>query len=232
MTPPSIEIRGLTLADSAGRAVLVRLSLTVGEGERYALVGRGGGPRELLRCVSGDRRPDEGTVSVGGLAPRKARRRLGRGLLLIDDANAVSGSVAFDLALAADPSPETAARLAAGSGTVLVATSSSEVAAAAGGRVGILRRDRLLIEGWPEELVTRFRLIRYANRLTESRTAFGTELDEFHAVRVRVRGWGIEAIVADFREDALERLRAVDGVEEVSAETMGFAEIVEAVSGS
>ena len=42
----------------------------------------------------------------------------------------------------------------------------------------------------------RFRRIRYANRMTETRTDFGNELDAFDAARVQVRGWGIDAVVS------------------------------------
>ena len=47
-------------------------------------------------------------------------------------------------------------------------------------------------------LSRRFRRIRYGNQLTETRTAYGTELDGFDALRVKVRGWGIDAVVSNF----------------------------------
>ncbi len=78
---------------------------------------------------------------------------------------------------------------------------------------------------------TRFRRIRYANRLTETRTAFGTELDAFEAVRVQVRGWGIDAIVSNFDEAAFARFRAIDGVDEASAEALPLEEIFVALAG-
>ena len=59
-------------------------------------------------------------------------------------------------------------------------------------RVGVLKTGKLVLDEDMESLKARFRRIRYANRLTETRTAFGTELDAFDAVRVQVRGWGIE----------------------------------------
>ena len=92
---------------------------------------------------------------------------------------------------------------------------------------GLTRPERLA-EGATTEILRRFRRIRFANLLTETRTAFGTELDEFDAVRVRVRGWGIEAVVANFDEGAFERLRGVDGVSSAEAEPMTLAEIAEA----
>jgi ABC-2 type transport system ATP-binding protein len=98
-------------------------------------------------------------------------------------------------------------------------------------RVGILKEGALAVDEDLEALRGRFRRIRYTNRLTETRTAYGTELDEFHAVRVQVRGWGIDAIVSNFDEAALERLRAVDGVENVEADAMPLEEIFLAVAG-
>jgi ABC-2 type transport system ATP-binding protein len=98
-------------------------------------------------------------------------------------------------------------------------------------RVGILKEGALALDEDLEALRARFRRIRYTNRLTETRTAFGTELDEFHAVRVQVRGWGIEAIVSNFDEAAFERLRAVDGVDDAAADAMPLEEIFLAVAG-
>ena len=98
-------------------------------------------------------------------------------------------------------------------------------------RVGILKEGALALDEDLETLRSRFRRIHYANRLTETRTAFGTELDEFHAVRVQVRGWGIDAVVSNFDEAALDRLRAMDGVENVSADAMPLEEIFLAVAG-
>jgi len=98
-------------------------------------------------------------------------------------------------------------------------------------RVGILKDGRLALDEDLEALRARFRRIRYTNRLTETRTAFGTELDEFHAERVQVRGWGVDAIVSNFDEAALDRLRAVDGVENVEADAMPLEEIFLAIAG-
>ena len=100
-----------------------------------------------------------------------------------------------------------------------------------GTRVGILKEGRLVHDESLESLKARFRRIRYANRLTDTRTAFGTELDAFEAVRVRVRGWGIDAIVSNFDEAAFERFRAIDGVENASVEALRLEEVFLAVAG-
>jgi len=98
-------------------------------------------------------------------------------------------------------------------------------------RVGILKEGRLAVDEDLEALRARFRRIRYSNRLTESRTAFGTELDAFDAVRVQVRGWGIDAVVSNFEEAAFERFRAIDGVENAEASAMPLEEIFVAIAG-
>ena len=66
--------------------------------------------------------------------------------------------------------------------------------------------------------------------MTETRQEFGNELDAFDAVSVKVRGWGVEAIVSDFDEERFERFRAMDGVSEPRTEPLSLPEIFEAVS--
>ena len=67
--------------------------------------------------------------------------------------------------------------------------------------------------------------------MTETRTAFGTELDEFDALRVKVRGWGIDAIVSNFDEEAFERFRADRRRRDATAEALPLEEIFLAVAG-
>jgi len=98
-------------------------------------------------------------------------------------------------------------------------------------RVGILKEGRLIVDEDLESLKARFRRIRYANRMTETRTEFGNELDAFEAVRVQVRGWGIDAVVSNFADAAFERFRAMDGVENASAEPLSLEEIFVALAG-
>ncbi len=99
-------------------------------------------------------------------------------------------------------------------------------------RAGILKAGRLVLDEELESLRARFRRIRYVNRMTETRTDFGSELDAFDAVRVQVRGWGIDAVVSNFEEGAFERFRAIDGVSDASVEAMPLEEIFLAIAGA
>ena len=92
-------------------------------------------------------------------------------------------------------------------------------------RVGIVKDGHLVLDEETETLKSRFRRIRYGNRMTETRTAYGTELDAFEAVRVKVRGWGIEAVVSNFDDSSFERFRSIDGVCDAEASAMSLEEI-------
>ncbi len=98
-------------------------------------------------------------------------------------------------------------------------------------RVGILAKGRLSIDDDLEVLLRRFRRISYRNEITETRTDYGTELDRFDAVRVRVRGWGVEAVVSNFDDSAFEAFRLQDGVTDARSTPMPLAEIFAAVAG-
>ena len=95
--------------------------------------------------------------------------------------------------------------------------------------VGILKAGRLVLDEEAEMLKSRFRRIRYGNRMTETRTAYGSELDAFDALRVKVRGWGIDAVVTNFDDVSFERFRAIDGVSDADASAMSLEEIFLAI---
>ncbi len=99
-------------------------------------------------------------------------------------------------------------------------------------RIGMLARGRLVTDEPVHTILQRFRRIRYGNRLAETRTAYGTELDEFEAVRVRVRGWGVEAVVANFKDEAFARFRLLDGIADACADVLTLTEVFEALRGS
>ena len=97
--------------------------------------------------------------------------------------------------------------------------------------VGLLKDGTLVLSDEMERLKGRFRRIIYSNERTEERTEFGTELDGFEAVRVRVRGWGIEALVSIFDAADFERFRSADGIVDAEASALSLEEIFVAVAG-
>jgi hypothetical protein len=97
--------------------------------------------------------------------------------------------------------------------------------------VGFLKEGRLVREEEAVSLTLRFRRIRFVNELTEARTEFGNELDLFDAVRVKVRGWGVDAVVANFDEAAFESFREMEGVRDAVALPLTLEEIFDAVFG-
>jgi ABC-2 type transport system ATP-binding protein len=98
-------------------------------------------------------------------------------------------------------------------------------------RVGILKDGRLALDEDAETLKSRFRRIRYGNRATETRTAYGNELDAFEAVKVKVRGWGVDAVVSNYDDLSFERFRQTDGVVDAEVAPMSLEEIFLAVAG-
>jgi ABC-type multidrug transport system ATPase subunit len=176
-------------------------------------VGReGAGKRAVVRCLRGDLRPKEGRVLVFGLDPRRESREIAR---RIRSGELVVSEERFEPALNA----------------TVFATASDPALAAGADRVGFLSRGRLVLDDDVPTLIARFRRVHYVNEITETRTDYGTELDGFDAVRARVRGWGVEAIVSNFDEALFERLRSIEGVSEVRAMPMTLEEIFTAVVG-
>lgn len=98
-------------------------------------------------------------------------------------------------------------------------------------RVGILKDGRLLLQEETEDLKSRFRAVRYRSEVTEERTDFGTELDEMEPVRVRVRGWGIEAVVSAFSDERFESFAAKDGIVDAEAAPLSLEELFLALAG-
>ena len=202
------------------------VSFSVARGAVFALLGReGAGKTTLLQCVLGRQEADAGRVLVFGEDARKKRRRLAsrmatslaefrdrRELLVLDDPGRVPDF------------PEDASR------SVLMTAAAPEGVSAVATHFGILRKGRLVIDAPVASLHGDIRRIRYVNRMTETRTNFGTELDEFHAHRVQVRGWGIDAIVSGFDPAAFVRFRALDGIEEAQADFLTLEDAFQALA--
>jgi ABC-2 type transport system ATP-binding protein len=113
--------------------------------------------------------------------------------------------------------------------TVLAAAADASAWETVATHVGILKDGLLAVNESREELSARFRRLLYANEITSERTEYGNELDEFDAVRVRVRGWGTEAIVSNFTPEAFTRFTEIPGLADARAEELSLAEIFQAL---
>jgi ABC-type multidrug transport system ATPase subunit len=188
------------------------LSFAVPSGSSCAIVGReGSGKTAILRCVLGDLRPETGRVLVLGLDARRERRALRRRMRYDEPA----GSLRMDSV----------------PGSELIVTSDPGRAAGAD-RVVFLKEGRRVMDDELPRLLARFRRIRYVNEITEARTEYGNELDLFDAVRVRVRGWGVDAVVSNYDDAAFEQFRRTEGVRDATAAEMSLEEIFTAITGS
>jgi hypothetical protein len=191
----------------------------------------------FLQCAAGRREVASGQLAVLGMSPRSRWRLRSRRLFVPAGDRAPSALGAKnrpDLVLLEDPalpsieSKNSLRRSLVGGMTIVMTTSKPDVAMALATHAILLARGRLIAAGPIPEVVGRFRRLQFVNGLTDTRTAFGTELDDFDALRVRVRGWGIEAVVSNFEESAFERLSGTDGVSDARADPMTLAEILEA----
>ena len=200
-----------------GVAPCVDVSFHVAAGASYVLVGKTGAGKAAVRgCLRGDLRPTEGRVAVFGLDPRRERREIARRMR--------SGElVVFEERF--EPTGDTTAA------ATIVATVSDPAVAAGADRVGFLKEGRIVLDDAVAKLTARFRRLHYVNEITENRTEYGTELDEFDAVRVKVRGSRVEAVVSNFDRALFERLSATEGVLDARADSMTIAEIFQAVVG-
>ena len=209
---PALVLEHLTVSDR--RVVACEdVSLSVAGGTIYALLGHEGPSKSsIVACVVAERKPSAGHVRLFGEDARRSRRRTRRLVALISAdsrshperllAEALAREarilVLDDVALhpsSWDRSDRNRQLRAAASAGVAVFFATSRAADAEGlaDRIGILRAGRLVLDEDAAALAGRFRKIRYRNEMTSTRTEYGTELDRFEAVRVRVRGWGVEA---------------------------------------
>jgi ABC-type multidrug transport system ATPase subunit len=205
-----------------GSALAVnRVSLSVPRGAVYALLGqRGAGKKPVVDCILGREEPSDGRVLIFGEDAWRKRRRLAGRIARHPE------ELVGDRELLVLREPGETPRIPIGA-TAFIAAGSTPSVEEVASHVGILKQGRLILDASVGELDRGLRRIRYVNRMTETRTDFGTELDEFHAVSVKVRGWGIEAIVSDYDPEAFTRFKALDGVEDASIETMTLAEAFE-----
>ena len=98
-------------------------------------------------------------------------------------------------------------------------------------RVGILKGGKLVLDESLESLKARFRRLRYGNEATEDPASYGQELSAFDSVKVKVRGWGIEAVVSNYGDESFARFAALEGVVDAEASALSLEEIFVAVVG-
>lgn len=115
--------------------------------------------------------------------------------------------------------------------TILLATHDFPGVEGIADRVGILRGGRLIVQEPLEELKKRFRKVTYESERTETRTEFGNELDGLGPESVKVRGWGIEAVVSGYSDEAFARFAGLDGVLGAEEQSLSLEEIFVALTG-
>ena len=169
-----------------------------------------------------------GRLSKGQKGEVMLAAALGHGpqLLVLDDP-----TLGLDAVARKDLYEELIGELADRGTTVFLTTHDLAGVEGIATRVGILKDGRLVLDEEMETLKSRFRRIRYGNDRTAERTAYGTELDAFEAVRVKVRGWGIDAVVSNFAEASFEQFRQIDGIVDAEVSPMSLEEIFLAVVG-
>lgn len=169
-----------------------------------------------------------GTLSKGQKAQVMLATALGHApeLLVLDDP-----TLGLDAVARKAFTEELIGELAGRGATVLIATHDPAGIEGIATRIGILKKGQLILDEEMETLKSRFRRIRYGNEITASRTAYGTELDLFDAVRVQVRGWGVDALVSNYDDLAFERFRQAEGVVDAEACPMSLEEIFVALAG-
>ncbi|HEX5856148.1 MAG TPA: ABC transporter ATP-binding protein, partial [Thermoanaerobaculia bacterium] len=147
-------------------------------------------------------------------------------LLLLDDPtlglDAVARAAFFD---------ELVGELADRGTTVLLTSHDLAGVEKMADRVGILKGGKLVLDESLESLKARFRRLRYGNEGTEDPASYGQELSAFDAVKVKVRGWGIEALVSNYGDEPFARFAALEGVVDAEASALSLEEIFVAVVG-
>jgi ABC-type multidrug transport system ATPase subunit len=251
MTDTVLALDSVSIDDGRSR-IVDRVSFSIPAGIVYALLGRTEIPT-LVRCALGQRKPSEGRALLFGEDARKNRRKVRKRLGIVA-AGTTDSSRIPELRRALETSPdllvlenpalglgddarsalfdELRAALARRRIAVFLAAAEPAGVDSIADRVGILAKGRLSIDEDLPVLLRRFRRISYRNEITETRTEYGNELDRFDAVRVRARGWGVDAVVSNFDESAFEGFRLQDGVMDAGSTPMSLAEIFAAVAGA
>jgi ABC-2 type transport system ATP-binding protein len=147
-------------------------------------------------------------------------------LLLLDDPtlglDAVARAAFFD---------ELVGELADRGTTVLLTSHDLAGVEKMADRVGILKGGKLVLDESLESLKARFRRLRYGNEATEDPASYGQELSAFDSLKVKVRGWGIEAVVSNYGDESFAKFAALEGVVDAEASALSLEEIFIAIAG-
>lgn len=114
--------------------------------------------------------------------------------------------------------------------TVLVTTHDLAGIEGIATHVGILKGGRLAVNDDLETLKSKFRRIHYINQTVQAVNAIGRELDSLRTLSVTQRGWGVEAVVANYDHVELERYRREQPTVTADIVTMSLEEIFTAVA--
>ncbi len=114
--------------------------------------------------------------------------------------------------------------------TVLVTTHDLAGIEGIATHVGILKGGRLAVNDDLETLKAKFRRIHYINQTVQAVSAIGRELDSFRTVSVTQRGWGVEAVVANYDQAELERYRRAQPTVATDVVPMSLEEIFTTVA--
>ncbi len=109
--------------------------------------------------------------------------------------------------------------------TVLITTHDLQGIDGVADRIAILKRGKLLLSEPLESLKARFRKLTFGVEVPDDPALAGKELDAFDAVDVKVRGWGVEAIVSDFCEEKFARMAELEHVHDLESHGLGLEEV-------
>ena len=184
-----------------------------------------GGVSRRLAAFAVPLRTPFGRLSKGQKAQTLLALALGHGpeALILDDP-----TLGLDVVARAGFLEELVGELADRGTTVLITSHDLAGVERIATRVGILKQGRLVVDEDLEALKARYRKLRYARR---EGGPPGAELGELAAVGVSVREWGIEAVVGNYSEAALAKLRAAAEVVDAEATPLTLEEIFTAVVG-
>lgn len=147
-------------------------------------------------------------------------------VLILDDPSlgldAVARQVLFE---------EVLGSLGEGGPTVFITTHDLDALETIADRVAVLTGGKLALSEEMENVKNRFRKLTYGLERPEDPADAGQELDGFDALSVKVRGWGVEAVVSNFTEERFSRLLALPHVVDAETHALSLRQVFIALAG-